>query len=392
MKKIFLLIVAFVFIEVNAQTRPANIEVPITIWDNSGLPNNSRVLTCGVDSMATDSIDSFLGEYWLFCFMGVADVESDCQPVDFFNAAFDLPTPPPPNSFLWGSYKDFRNGMIPYSGTETYWIYYQKYSTATALYISWNFPEGVTGLLQDVIGGIILNYPMPDSGTFTHPYFMLFNSVWMTLTYQNVTPVELISFNASVVNNNVQLNWTTATETNNSGFEIQRGPSLIPSQREGTLQIPLWGDWGAIGFVPGFGTTTEPKSYSFVDENVSTGVYKYRLKQIDFDGSFEYSNEIEVQVDFTPKDFVLYQNYPNPFNPNTVISYQLPVTGNVTLKVYDILGNEVATLVNEEKQPGVYEVEFCVGQDSSPDIASGIYFYRLRVGSFTNTKKMILAK
>ena len=162
--------------------------------------------------------------------------------------------------------------------------------------------------------------------------------------------------------NAVQLNWTTATETNNSGFEIQRtSPLPSPYQAEGGK---AGRGWETIGFVPGFGTTTEPKSYSFVDENVSTGIYKYRLKQIDFDGSFEYSNEIEIEVDFTPKDFVLYQNYPNPFNPATTIKFEIPnveTTRRVvftTLKVYDVLGNEVATLVNEEKQHGVYEVEF----------------------------------
>jgi hypothetical protein len=144
--------------------------------------------------------------------------------------------------------------------------------------------------------------------------------------------------------------------------------------------------------MPGFGTTTETKTYSFVDENVNTGTYKYRLKQIDFDGSFTYSNEIEVVVDFTPKEFVLYQNYPNPFNPKTVISYQLPVTGNVTLKVYDILGNEVATLVNEEKQPGIYEFEFNSHSDKGQNLSSGIYFYQLRAGNFTQVKKMILLR
>jgi len=117
---------------------------------------------------------------------------------------------------------------------------------------------------------------------------------------------------------------------------------------------------------------------SFIDENVSTGIYKYRLKQVDFDGSFTYSNEIEVEVDFTPKEFVLYQNYPNPFNPSTTIKYEIPGQARndnvlVTLKVYDVLGNEVATLVNEEKQPGVY-------------------FYELKVEGFIHTKKMILLR
>jgi hypothetical protein len=191
------------------------------------------------------------------------------------------------------------------------------------------------------------------------------------------TPVELISFNADVNEKDIDLSWITATETNNSGFEIER---KINND-----------NWESIGFVEGQGTTTESQHYTFVDNDVNPGKYQYRLKQIDYDGTFEYSDIIEVEIHSVNK-FSLEQNYPNPFNPATVISYQLAVTSNVVLKIYDELGNEVATLVNEEKPAGSYEVDFSVGQDSSPDIASGIYFYRLQAGSFIETKKMILLK
>ena len=193
-------------------------------------------------------------------------------------------------------------------------------------------------------------------------------------------PVELVSFTTNVHSGEVILNWSTATETNNSGFEIQKKKLGVGSQE---LR-----EWNAIGFVLGFGTTTEPKSYSFADEDVTTGIYKYRLKQIDFDGSFEYSNEIEVTVDFTPKEFVLHQNYPNPFNPTTIIKFEIPNVGTIrqvvftTLKVYDILGNEVATLVNEEKQPGVYETEF-----NASELTSGIYFYMLQQENLLKRKR-----
>ena len=393
MKAEILLLIACAFIEVNAQ-RPANIEIPITIFDNSGLSNNSRVLTCGIDTLATDSIDSFLGEYWLFCPFDIGGSNTDCIPYDHFEAVLDIPVEPDPNSFEFGSWKDFRYGTIPFSGTRTYKICCQAYSIATAIYISWDFPEGVTGLLQDGLGGLIFNYLMPDSGTYTNPHLLQlgFIGINLVLTYQNTISVEFTSFTASILQNEkaVHLDWTTATETNNSGFEIERASSRTTPRQEG---------WETIGFVPGFGTTTEPKSYSYIDENVtirlagpSAGTYKYRLKQIDFDGTYTYSNEIEVAVDFTPKEFVLYQNYPNPFNPSTVISYQLPVNGNVTLKVYDILGNEVATLVNEEKQPAVYEVEFDSHSDEGQNLSSGTYFYQLKAGSLIQTKKMILAK
>ena len=144
-------------------------------------------------------------------------------------------------------------------------------------------------------------------------------------------------------------------------------------------------------FVPGFGTTTEPKSYSFIDENVTTGCYNYRLKQIDFDGTSTYSDEIEVEVDFAPMEFVLYQNYPNPFNPSTKISWQSPVGSWQTLKIYDILGNEVITLVDEYRAAGKYEIEFNLASGIR-NPASGVYFYKLIAGEFTQIRKMIILR
>jgi len=195
----------------------------------------------------------------------------------------------------------------------------------------------------------------------------------------NIVPVELLSFAASSIENTVTLNWSTVTETNNSGFEIQR---LKDSKIE-KLKV-----WEKIGFIRGNGTTTEPKSYSFVDKDITAGKYQYRLKQIDFNGSFEYSNVISVELDL-PTKFTLEQNYPNPFNPSTIISYQLPKAGNVTLKVFDFLGREVAVLVDEEKAAGSYNVEFGV---KSLELSSGIYFYQLKVGDYLETKKMLLIK
>jgi hypothetical protein len=194
---------------------------------------------------------------------------------------------------------------------------------------------------------------------------------------QNPVPVELTSFTASQNNNDVQLNWSTATETNNYGFEIQK--------QVGSRQSSI-GNWEEIGFVPGFGTSTEKHFYSFNDENLVEGKYQYRLKQIDFDGSSSYSEIVEVEIN-SPIQFTLEQNYPNPFNPKTVIGYQLPVSGNVTLKVYDLLGSEVAILVDEYKPAGTYEVEF---DESS--FSSGTYLYKLTAGEFISTKKMILLK
>jgi hypothetical protein len=146
--------------------------------------------------------------------------------------------------------------------------------------------------------------------------------------------------------------------------------------------------WEKIGFVQGSGNSNSLKEYSFVDKTVLSGKYLYRLKQIDNDGGYKYSQEVEVKVEAIPTEFALEQNYPNPFNPSTVISYQLPVAaGHVSLKVYDVLGREVATLVNEQKAPGNYEVKF----DGSK-LASGVYIYRIEAGKFSDAKKLLLIK
>jgi murein tripeptide amidase MpaA len=193
----------------------------------------------------------------------------------------------------------------------------------------------------------------------------------------NPVPVELISFTVSVFSNGIELCWMTATETNNQGFNIERKSAD--------------NNFETIGYVSGNGTSTEPKNYSFTDKNVSPGSYVYRLKQIDFDGSFTYSDVVEVEVE-SALEYSLAQNYPNPFNPSTVISYQLPVNSMVTLKIYDILGNEIATLVNEEKPAGSYEVEFNIYSDEGQNLVSGVYFYQLKARQFIQTKKMVLLK
>jgi hypothetical protein len=184
--------------------------------------------------------------------------------------------------------------------------------------------------------------------------------------------------------NDVSLNWMTATETNNMGFQIER--CALGAERQA---------WNKIGFVNGFGTTTEQQIYSFNDENLETGNYQYRLKQIDFDGSYCYSNIIEAEI-VSPNKFMLEQNFPNPFNPSTTIKYTIPkvtlsgVEGSlVQLKVYDVLGNEVATLVNEYKLSGNYEIEFNPSTIKH-HLSSGVYFYELKAGDFIQTKKMIL--
>lgn len=190
--------------------------------------------------------------------------------------------------------------------------------------------------------------------------------------WSDVIPVELTSFSADANNNNVILKWSTATELNNSGFEIQRSA-------EGN-------EFASIGFVPGHGTTTEAKNYSFTDANLSTGTYSYRLKQVDYNGTYSYSEVVTVDVT-APAKFELAQNYPNPFNPATSIKFTLPQSSDVTLKIYNALGQEVKTIVNRFMESGSHTINF----DAS-DLNSGIYFYKLDAGQFSEVKKMTLIK
>ncbi len=190
----------------------------------------------------------------------------------------------------------------------------------------------------------------------------------------NPLPVELSEFAGRTVERGVELRWTTASEKNNAGFMVERRTEY--KERK---------EWSALGFVKGSGTTSEAQSYSFVDRTAS-GKVSYRLKQIDFDGAFEYSPIVEVDAG-VPRTFELSQNYPNPFNPSTVISYQLPVSSDVKLAVYDMLGREIATLVNARQEAGRYQAQF-----SAASLSSGLYFYRLQAGSFTRTMKMTLVK
>jgi len=197
----------------------------------------------------------------------------------------------------------------------------------------------------------------------------------------NPLPVELISFTAVANGNKVTLEWSTATEIMNYGFEVERtNPPLNPLPR-GEEKV-----WEKVGFVEGHGNSNSPKEYSFTDVPQGGTKFQYRLKQIDSDGKHSYSDAISVDIGL-PNQYALNQNYPNPFNPTTTISYKLPEKSYTTLKIYDALSNEVVSLVNEQKEAGSYSVTF-----NGSNLASGVYFSRLTAGSYTSLIKMILAK
>ncbi|MCZ7611742.1 MAG: T9SS type A sorting domain-containing protein [Ignavibacterium sp.] len=198
----------------------------------------------------------------------------------------------------------------------------------------------------------------------------------LVLRYDDTSyvPVELISFEGRTDAERIILYWATASELNNQGFYIEKSYDKIK--------------WETIGFINGNGTTTETNYYSFIDRQVFNGEINYRLKQVDFDGTFTYSKMAEIYFNSSTLTFELFQNFPNPFNPKTNIKYSLPENDFVNISLYSILGDKVIELVNEEKQAGFYTLIF----DAS-DLASGIYFYKMKTGSgFTSTKKLTIIK
>ena len=194
---------------------------------------------------------------------------------------------------------------------------------------------------------------------------------------ENTLPVELNIFTANSVDGNITLNWSTATEVNNYGFEVQRS-SLSAS--------PVRTEWETLGFVEGHGNSNASNNYSFTDTNPPSGTLEYRLKQIDTDGSskYYYTDAVEIEA---PKVFKLVQNYPNPFNPTTVITYSIPNASDVTLKVYNIIGEVVSTLINQHQKAGKFNVTF-----NASNLPSGVYFYSIQAGQYSSVKKMLLLK
>lgn len=215
------------------------------------------------------------------------------------------------------------------------------------------------------------SFAFRQGGSASGPYLKL-DGLRIFTSWNQVVPVELTSFSASVNGANVSLNWITASETNNSGFEVER-------KTENS-------NWQRIGFVNGNGTTTEKQVYTYSDKNLSIGKYIYRLKQMDFNGTFDYSKIVEAEV-IAPAKFELSQNYPNPFNPSTKISFTLPQSGNVKLAIYNLLGQEIQVLVNGYREAGTHNISF-----DAKEFNSGIYLYKIEANGLTQTRKMTLLK
>jgi hypothetical protein len=344
----------------------AAVDIPMSASDGSALIQ----LAVGLDLTATNGIDPALGESDLPPF----------PPAGVFEFRFDLtPYAGEPLS----SYRDYRAPgeppAFPFSDTVQHRMIWQRSEAGLPIDIQYDLPPNSAMVIQDEFGGILLNLgPLEGSGTATIPGALPLTSAFLYMIYTDIVPVELTSFTAAVVDGSVLLNWTTATETNNRGFEVEK--------QSGNS------NWESIGFVTGKGTTTEPQSYSFTDNNIANGRYTYRLKQIDYDGSYNYSNEVEVVVGVLPDYYSLSQNYPNPFNPTTAIQFQVPKTSDVTIKIYDLLGQEIKTLFSGQVQQGTYTVEWNGLNNAGTHMSSGTYVYRISTKDFVQSRKMILMK
>ena len=267
-------------------------------------------------------------------------------------------------SFTYSGDNSYIDHITPTSGSTAYYIF-QNASPAYGCGVAYSAGSYNTVGTSFEFGGI------PAASGIRTQYL---NKI-LTLFNVAVTPVELTSLAANTTeNNNVKISWETATEVNNSGFEIERS-----SDNKTFVKI---------AFVKGNGTTTEKHQYSYTDNAVmNSSKFYYRLKQMDLDGTTAYSKVVEVNYSNCPKQFSLSQNYPNPFNPSTTIQFSVPTECVVMLKVYDVLGKEVTTLVNDKMKPGYYKYQW-----NASGYASGIYFYKITAGSFNAVKKLMLIK
>lgn len=365
-----------------------------------------------------------------------------------------------PSTYMRGYNDGITNGYAWYrvaGGRQDYFTYFKrgrevtielsntKLLSASLLPAHWNYNRksfiqyienclfGLTGKVTDIYGNPIKakikieSYDKDNSDVFsdslTGRYLRMLSAGYYTFTFSadsfytqtfsnvpiinfyskilnvqleriNPIPVELTSFSASIQNEKVLLNWQTSSEKNNKGFEIQKGKEAIQNSEI---------NWEVLDFINGCGTTTEKQNYFFTDKNIEAGSYSYRLKQLDFDGSFNFSNIIKVEVDLAPQKFLLEQNYPNPFSTSrfsamngsstTKIQFTIPASliseKLVTLKVFDILGKEITTLVNEVKEAGAYTVEL---SNSKLNLSAGVYFYELKTGTNRSIKKFVITK
>lgn len=322
-----------------------------------------RTRNFGLDLNATTNIDATLGEENLPSFFPPG-----------IEVRFDLN----PFSVNAQSYKDYRAAAsFPYTGNVEHRLIWQYSSGAPGMTIYYNLPTGVQIRFTDAFGipGFVLfdSGILSGTGSYLVPNATSYTSAKLFVTYNSVLPVELVFLNAAVNDKNVTLNWQTATEINNYGFDIEKKFGISP--------------WNKIGFIHGNGNSNSPKNYSYTDQDISlSGQYYYRLKQIDSDGTFEYSSTIEIDVS-SPAKYKLKQNFPNPFNPTTTISFSVAKKSNIRLIVYNQIGQIVDEILNSVMEAGNYNFTW-----TAENLSSGIYYYEIQSKDFRSVKKMTLIK
>jgi hypothetical protein len=303
-----------------------------------------------------------------------------------YGSGLDLLTPS--NSY---NYNITKSGTRATKSTTYYFQAFYANNTPFSIPSDWT-PAGTWVPIMSITNNLGGN---PGTGTFeicengfdgtTNPSFQLNLGTYYVPSVNGQadevpTPVELSSFTALVNKNaSVSLKWQTATEVNNYGFEVER------RGQETEVRIQN-SEWERIGFVTGNGNSNSPKDYSFIDKNLTGGSkFTYRLKQVDNDGTYSYSSEVEVEV--IPDRYELYQNYPNPFNPVTNIKFSLPEAARVKVDVFNIIGEKVITLIDQNMEAGFHSITF-----NAENLSSGTYIYRLQTENFTQIKKMLLLK
>jgi hypothetical protein len=245
--------------------------------------------------------------------------------------------------------------------------------------------DGSSNSYDKIFNGLDGSTFSVTTGPMDYPLQDITTGLYITVVGTNsLLPVELSSFISNVNGRNISLSWETKTEKNSDKFVIER--SKIDASSTSII-------WESVASVKAAVLSNSSKQYSFTDKNLQAGKYQYRLKMFDNDGTFAYSKVAEAEVSL-PKNFELSQNYPNPFNPTTKINYSLPNDSRITLEVYNIIGERIAQLVNEQQSAGYYTVNF---GKSSNNISSGIYIYKFTAEdnsgkSFSSIKKMILLK
>lgn len=343
--------------------------LPTDIWTSKGFPSGAYVSCIGVDQVGGDSAVVVFSNYSVISLFWTVDGGSS-----WTNVSGNLEQ----NADGSGDGPSCRWATIVHGSSSTHYFVGTStgiYSATTLIGTSTVWTQEGSTEIGDAVTDMI--DARESDGTViagTHG-----NGVFST-TIADALPIELASISAEDRGNAVFLAWTTATEVDNSGWAIER--------REGSSNAIWNSNYSNIGFVAGSGTSASPKQYSYVDQNLLPGLYEYRLKQFDRDGTFNYSKEVQVDVASAPKVFFLSQNYPNPFNPTTTIEFTIPEDGRAVLKVYDIVGKDVATLLDENRKAGVYQQ---VVFDASR-FSSGVYFAVLQSEGRQLLKKMLLIK